>query len=103
MSRKLLSELLDARRESRPIEPKNLYDGHRHAVSHRGDNASAADHLWMAGRDRRLKHSVLGELAWRSCGRCSRVLRLHAEAVAQRGRPPCRDQPLDHALALGWP
>ena len=28
MSRKLLSGLLDARRKGRPIEPKNLYDGH---------------------------------------------------------------------------
>ena len=33
MSRKLLSGLLDARRKGRPIEPKNLYDGHCHAVS----------------------------------------------------------------------
>jgi len=79
---------LDARRKGRPIEPKNLYDGHCHAVYRRGDNAPAADHLRMAGGDRRLEHSVLGELAGRSCGRCSRVLRLHAEAVAQRGRPP---------------
>jgi hypothetical protein len=47
MSRKLLSGLLDARRKGRPIEPKNIYDGHRHAVSRRGDNASAPDHLWM--------------------------------------------------------
>src|SRR5438132_10978458 len=84
MSRKLV---LGARRKGRPIEPKNLYDGHRHAVSHRGDNASAADHLWMVCGDRRLEHSLLGELAGRSCRRCSRVLRLHAAAVAQRGRP----------------
>jgi len=55
-------------------------------VSRRGANASAADHLWMVCGDRQLEHSVLGELAGRSCGRCSRVLRLHAEAVAQRGR-----------------
>ena len=88
MSRKLLSGLLDARRKGRPIEPKNLYDGHRHAVSRRGDSTSAADHLWMVCGDRRLEHSVLGELAGRSCGRCSRIFRLHAEAVAQRGRPP---------------
>src|SRR4051794_31576094 len=83
MSRKLLSGLLDARRKGRPIEPKNLYDGHCHAVSRRGNSASAADHLWMAGGDRRLKHSVLGELAGRSCGRCPRMLRLHAEQVAR--------------------
>src|SRR6476646_8453069 len=81
MSRKLLLGLLDARRKGRPIEPKNVYDGHCHAVSRRGNNASAADHLWMAGGDRRLKHSVLGELAGRSCGRCPRIFRLHAEAV----------------------
>ena len=81
MSRKRLSGLLDARRKGRPIEPKNLYDGHCHAVSRGGNNASAADHLWMAGGDRRLKHSVLGELAGRSCGRCPRIPRLHAEAV----------------------
>jgi hypothetical protein len=42
MSRKLLSALLDATRKGRPIEPKNLYDGHCHAVSRRGNNASAA-------------------------------------------------------------
>jgi hypothetical protein len=73
--------LLDTRRRGRPIEPKNLYDRHCHAVSPHGDNASAADHLWMAGGDRRLKHSVLGELAGRSRGRCPRIFRLHAEAV----------------------
>src|ERR1700674_3592728 len=83
MSRKLLSGLLDARRKGRPIEPKNLYDGHCHAVSRRDNNASAADHLWMAGGDRPLKHSVLGELAGPSGCRCPRIFRLHAEAVAQ--------------------
>src|SRR5437868_13977028 len=83
MSRKLLSGLLDARRKGRPIEPKNLYDGHRHAVSRRGDNASAADHLWMAGGDRRLEHSILGELAGPSGCRCPRIFRLHAEQVAR--------------------
>src|ERR1700746_1882952 len=83
MSRKLL---LGARRKGEPIEPKNLYDGHRHAVSRL--NASAADHLWMAGGDRRLEHSVLGELAGGSCGRGSRIPRLHAEQVAQQGGLP---------------
>src|SRR5437016_4676574 len=39
--------------------------------------------FWMVCGDRRLEHSVLGELAGRSCGRCSRIPRLHAEAVAQ--------------------
>src|ERR1700757_1156530 len=97
MSLKLLSGLLGARRKGRPIEPKNLYDGHRHAVSRRGNDASAADHLWMAGRDRRLKHSVLGELAGRSCGRCPRIPRLHAVQIVA----DCRDEPLDHALTLG--
>src|ERR1700730_1659707 len=81
MSRKLLSGLLDTRRRGRPIEPKNLYDGHCHAVSRRGNNASAADHLWMAGGDRRFKHTVLGELAGLSDCRCPRVFRLHAEPV----------------------
>src|SRR5438552_515364 len=85
MSRKLLSRLLGARRKGKPIEPKNLYDGYRHAVSHRGGNASAADHLRMAGGDRRLGHSVLGKLAGRSRGRFPRILRLHAEQVAQWG------------------
>src|SRR5436190_6055230 len=80
MSRKLP---LGARRKGRPIEPKNLYDGNGHAVSHRGDNASAADHLWMAGGDRRLKHSVLGELAGPAGCRCPRIFRLHAEQVAE--------------------
>ena len=64
--------------EGSPIEPKNLYDGHRHLISHRGDNASAAHHLWMAGGDRRLEHSILGELAWSSCSRRPRILRLQA-------------------------
>src|SRR6266446_9170263 len=81
MSRKLLSGLLDARRKGRPIEPKNLYDGHRHAVSRRGDNASAPDHLWMAGGDRRVEHTILGKLAGLSGCRCPRIFRLHAEAV----------------------
>jgi len=81
MSRKLLSGLLDARRKGRPIEPKYLYDAHRHAVSRRGASASTADHLWMVCGDRQLEHSVLGELAGRSCGRCPRIPRLHAEAV----------------------
>src|SRR6201998_2378855 len=94
MSLKLLSGLLGARRKGKPIEPKNLYDGHRHAVSRRGDNASAADHLWMAGGDRRLKNSVLGELAGPSGCRCPRIFRLHAEQVAQWGRPICRGEPL---------
>src|ERR1700758_2022213 len=88
MSRKQLSGLSDARRKGGPIEPKDLYDRHRHTVSRRGDNASAADHLWMVCGDRRLEHSVLGELAGRSCGRCSRIPRLHAEQVAQQGRLP---------------
>jgi hypothetical protein len=101
MSRKLLSGLLDARRKGRPIEPKNLYDGHRDSLPRRGDNASAADHLRMAGGDRRLEHSVLGELAGRSCGRCPRILRLHAEEVGPAGSPTCRDEPLDHAPTWG--
>jgi hypothetical protein len=94
MSRKLLSRLLGARRKGKPIEPKNLYDGYRHAVSHHGGNASAADHLRMAGGDRRLGHSVLGKLAGRSRGRFPRILRLHAEQVAQWSRPTCRHEPL---------
>ena len=82
-SRKLLSGVVGCEVERQPIEPKNLYDGHRHAVSGRGDNASAADHLWMAGGDRRLKHSILGELAGPSGCRCPRIFRLHAEQVAR--------------------
>src|ERR1700758_1502044 len=98
MSRKLL---LGARRKGRPIEPKNLYDGHRHAVSHRGDNASAAEHLWMAGGDRRLDHSILGELVGRSCGRCPRIFRLHAEQVAQWDHPPVATNLSTTALPFG--
>ena len=101
MSRELLSTVIGCEAERQAIEPKNLYHGHRHAVSRRGDNASAAHHLWMAGRDRRLEHPVLGELVRRSCGRCPRILRLYAEQVAQWGRPTCRDEPLNHALAFG--
>src|SRR5437868_9815494 len=82
-SRKLLSGVVGCEVERQPIEPKNLYDGHRHAVSRRGDNASAADHLWMAGGDRRLKHSILGELAGPSGCRCPRIFRLHAEQVTR--------------------
>src|SRR5438477_3969162 len=82
-SRKLLSGIVGCEVERQPIEPKNLYHGHRHTVSRRGDNASAADHLWMAGGDRRLKHSILGELAGPSGCRCPRIFRLHAEQVAR--------------------
>jgi len=35
-SRKLLSGIVGCEMERQPIEPKNLYDGHRHAVSRRG-------------------------------------------------------------------
>src|ERR1700730_17561326 len=101
MSRKLLSGCWTRGGKAGPIELKNLYDGHCHAVSRRGDNASAADHLWMAGRDQRLEHSVLGELAGPSGCRCPRIFRLHAEQVAQWGRPTCRDEPLDRVLAFG--
>ncbi len=66
---------------SNSFGPKNLCNHHRDAVSRRGDNASAADHLWMAGGDRRPEHSVLGELAGRSRGRYPRILRLCPEAV----------------------
>ena len=94
LSRKLLLVFLGARRKGRPIEPKNLCDGHRHAVSRCGDSTSAADHLWMAGGNRRLEHSLLGELAGRSCGRCACIFRLYPEAVAQRGRLPVAVEPV---------
>jgi hypothetical protein len=93
------SVLLGARRKGRPIEPKNLYDDYRHAVSRRGDNAFAAHHLWMAGGDRRVEHSILGELAGRSCGRCPRILRLHAvQVVAHLSRRTARPRPCLWAL-----
>jgi len=44
----------------------------------------------MAGRDRQLEHSILGELAGPSGCWCPRIFRLHAEQVAQWGRPTCR-------------
>ena len=91
-SRKLLSVFLGARWKGRPIEPKNLYDGHRHAVSRCGHSTSAEDHLRMAGGDRRLEHSIVGELAGRSCGRCACIFRLYPEAVAQRGHLPVADE-----------
>ena len=102
MRRELLSGWLVAKQKGRPIEPKDLYDGHRHAVSRGGDNASAADHLWMAGRDRGVEHSILGELAGRSCGRCPHILRLYAEAVVAVASSTCRDERLDHTLAFGF-
>src|SRR5438034_11099470 len=76
------SELLDARRESRPIEPKNLHMMVT-AMLFLVD-ASAADHLWMAGRDRRLEHSILGELAGPSGCLCPRICQLHAETGIRR-------------------
>jgi hypothetical protein len=100
LSRKLLSVFLGARWKGRPIEPKNLYDGHRHAVSCCGDSTSAADHLRMAGGDRRLEHSILGELARRSCGRCACIFRLYPEAVAQRGRLPVADERVRASTAI---
>src|SRR5215472_4338472 len=70
-------------------EPKNLHYADRHAVCRCGDSASSPDCLGVAGRDRRVEYSVLGELAWHSCGGCARIFRLFAEAIA----PVCHQLP----------
>ena len=91
--------------EGAQLGPKNLYDGHRRAVSRRGDNASAADHLWMAGGDGGLSIpfwvSWLGVLVLRT----SRVLRLYTEpvvpcgqmSIVYRGEPIATEIELDQA------
>jgi hypothetical protein len=69
--------------EGRQLGPKNLYDHHRDAVSRGGDRPSPADHLRLAGGDRRMEHSILGELVGRSSDWCARILRLYPEAVVR--------------------